>query len=83
MGVGGHLGIVRHQDDGDSLRVELLEHPQDFDARVRIEIAGGLVGQNEHGPIHQRAADRHPLLLPARHLRRLVMGAIGQPDAIQ
>ena len=83
MGVGGHVGIVRHQDDGDSLGVELLEHPQDFDARVRIEVARRLVGQQQARAIDQRAADRHPLLLPARHLRRLVMDSVGQPDAVQ
>ena len=33
MGIRGHLGIVRHQDHRDPLGVELLEHPQDLDAR--------------------------------------------------
>ena len=51
MGVGGHVGIVRDQDDGDALGVEPLEHPQDFNARVRIEVARRLVGQEERGPI--------------------------------
>ena len=51
MGVGGHVRIVRDQDDGDALGVEPLEHPQDFNARVRIEVARRLVGQEEHGPI--------------------------------
>ena len=83
MGVGGHLGIVRHQDDGDPLGVELLEHPQDFHAGVRIEVAGRLVGQQQRGAIDQRPGDGHPLLLAAGHLRRLVVGAVGQPDAVQ
>ena len=30
------------------LGVELLEHLEDLDAGVRIEIAGRLVGQQEH-----------------------------------
>ena len=54
MGKGGHAGIVRHQHDGDSLGVELLEHPQDLDAGVGIEVAGGLVGQDQRGTIDQR-----------------------------
>ena len=78
MGEGRHLGVVRHQDHGDPLGVELLEHPQDFHAGVRVEIAGRLVGQDQRGMIDQRAADGHPLLLSARHLRGLVLGPVGQ-----
>ena len=83
MGVSGHLGIVRHQNDGDSLGVELLEHPQDFDARVRIEIAGGFVGQHQRGTVDQSAADGHPLLLSPGHLRRHVIDSVGQSNAVQ
>ena len=83
MGVGGHLGIVRHQNDGDPLGVELLKHSQDFDARMRIQIACRLVGQNERGAIDQCPADRHSLLLSARHLRRLVIGSVGQSNAAE
>ena len=83
MCVGGHLGIVRHQHDGDPFGVELLEHPQDFHAGVRIEVAGRLVGQDQRRVVDQRTADRHPLLLSAGHLRRLVIGPIGQAHAIQ
>ena len=62
--VGGHVGVVRHQDNRDVLGVEPLEHPQNVDAGVRIEVARRLVGQEEHGAVDQRAGDRHPLLLP-------------------
>ena len=81
MGISGYVGIVRHQYDGDPFGVELLEHPQDFDARVRIEVAGRLVGQKQCGAIDQCPADRHPLLLSSRHLRRLMIGTVGQSDA--
>ena len=83
MGVIGHFGIMRDQDDGDSCRVELLEHAQDFDARVRIEIAGRLIGENERRAIDQGPGDRDTLLLSARHLRRLVIGSTSQPNAVQ
>ena len=73
MGVGRHLRIVRHQDHRDPLGVELLEHPQDFDAGVRIEVAGRLVGQEQGGVVDQGPGDGHPLLLAARHLRRFVV----------
>ena len=81
--IGRHVGIVRHQDDGDPLRVELLEHPQDFDAGVGIEVARRLVGQDQRGPIHHRSGDGDSLLLPARHLRRFVFHPFGQAHAFE
>jgi hypothetical protein len=74
---------MRYQDDGDSLRVELPEHSQDFGARVRIEVARRLVGQHERGAVDQGAANRNPLLLSSGHLRRLVMGSVGQANTAQ
>ncbi len=61
MGIGGHLGIVRHQHDGDPFGVELLEHPQDFHAGVRVEVAGRLVGQDQRGTVHQRSGRSPPV----------------------
>ena len=46
-GVRGHVGVVRHDDDRQAGRVELLEHPQDFFAGARVEVSGRLVSQ-EH-----------------------------------
>ena len=83
VGEGGHLGIVRDENHGDPLGVELLEHPQDFHAGVRIEVARRLVGQQQGRAVDQRPRDGHALLLAAGHLRRLVVGAIGQADAVQ
>ena len=45
-----HAGIVSHDQDG---RVQLLmqraDQVEDFGAAVRIEVAGGLVGQQDRG----------------------------------
>ena len=41
----GHFRIVRDEQHRDAGLVELAKHLQDFDARVRIEIARRLVGQ--------------------------------------
>ena len=49
MCVSGHFGIVRHEDHRNALGVEFLEHPQNLDARVRVQVAGWLVGQNSAG----------------------------------
>ena len=83
MRVSGHLGIMGHQDHGDALGVELLEHPQDFDTGVRIEVSRRLVRQQQHGPVDQGAADGHALLLSARHLRRYVMDAVSKTHTHQ
>ena len=68
IGISGDIGIVRHQENGDSFSIQLLEYPQDFHACMRIETARRLVGQEECGMIDQGTADGDPLLLAARHL---------------
>ena len=83
MRVGRHFRIVRHEDDGDALGVELLEHPQDLDAGVRIEVAGRLVGQHQRRAVDQGPGDGHALLLAAGHLRGLVIAAVGQSHPLQ
>ena len=83
MGVGGHFWIMRHKDDGYSGLVELLEHVQDFNTGVRIEVARRLIGENERRAINQGPGDRDPLLLTARHLRRVVIGSTGHSHALQ
>ena len=82
-GIGCHVCIVRDENDRDALAIEFLKHAEDFDARMRIEIARGLVGEHQRGVIDQGPSDGHALLLAARHLRRLVAGAIREPDAVQ
>ena len=81
--VGRHVGIVRYQDDGNPFRVELLEHPQNLDARVRIEIARRFVGKDQRRAIHQRSGNRHPLLLSARHLIGMVVHAFAQAHVLK
>jgi hypothetical protein len=43
-----------------------------------VEIAGGLVGKQNGGTIHQGTGDRNSLLLTSRKLRREVAHAIAQ-----
>ncbi len=40
---------------------------------ARVEVAGGLVGEDQLGARDQRAGDGHPLLLAARKLARVVI----------
>ena len=48
----------------------------------RIEVAGGLVGQEERGFAHQRTGDRDPLALTAGQRPRPVCGAVLEPDGL-
>ena len=46
LGMAGHIGIVRYQDDRDAfVIIQLLKQPQDFGASLGIQRAGWLVGQ--------------------------------------
>ncbi len=64
MGVDGHFRIVRHEDHRDAFRIESLKHAENLDARLRIEIAGRLVSQDQRRTANERPGDRYPLLLP-------------------
>jgi len=49
---------------------------------LRVEVAGGLVGEHDRGPRCERAGDRHALLLPTRQLGRAVAQAVAEPDHV-
>jgi hypothetical protein len=49
------------------------DHIQDLPGGKPVEIAGRLVGNGDRRIGHHRAGDRHPLLLAARELRRIVV----------
>ena len=58
-----------HENNRDALpRVELLKQSHDLVAGGGIEIARGLVGENQRRPIDQARGDRDPLLLAAGKL---------------
>ncbi len=45
------------------------QEPEHVTRGRRVEIAGGLVGENYRGLVRERAGERDPLLLPAGELR--------------
>src|SRR6266545_3160312 len=64
--VGRHPGVVRdHHHRHATLVVQAGEQPDHLLAGARVEVAGGLVGQQHRGLGDQRPGDRHPLLLAA------------------
>ena len=47
---------------------------------TRVEVPGGLVGDDDPRVVDERAGDRGPLLLAARELRRELAACAGQAD---
>ena len=83
LGVLRDVGLVRDQHDGLAAVVQLLEDAHDLFGRARVEVAGRLVGEEDGRIGDQRAGDGHALLLAAGELRRLVVLAAGEADAVR
>src|SRR5215471_2260576 len=84
LGVARHSSVVRYEDDRDPLfSIQFLKHLQDFYARLRVEVAGRLVGEQQRRMVYQRAGDGDALLLAAGELRRLVIESVTQADPLQ
>jgi len=65
------------------LLAELEQKLDDLGARVRVEIAGRLIGEQQDGAIDQRPRHRHALPLAAGQLGGPMVEPIRQPDALQ
>ena len=80
----GRVRVVRHHDDGLAVvAVERLQQVENLVAGLAIEIARGLVAQQQRRIGDDGARDADALLLAAGELTRIVLGAIGQPDDFQ
>jgi hypothetical protein len=62
---GRHLGVVGDDDERRPLGVQFLEKNDQFGPGGRVEVAGGLVGQDDRGFAYEGAGDRNPLALAA------------------
>jgi hypothetical protein len=71
-------GVVGDDDQGDAALVEFFEQTHDLLAGGAIEVAGGLVGEDQCGLHDRRAGDRDALALPTRELVRAMVGAVLQ-----
>ena len=56
--------------------VHLEEQFDDLPPGRRVEVAGGFVGEKKRRIVSERARNRHPLLLAAGELRRVVMATL-------
>ena len=79
----GDVGLVGYDDDGASRRVEVPEEGHDLVARLGVEVAGRLVGQDDGRVGDDGSCDGDALALPAGELARLVAGALGEADGVQ
>ena len=75
--------IVRHHQDRLALVDQAFEHPEDRVGRLRIEVAGRLIGDQDRRVVGQGAGDGHALLLPARERGGEFVGLIDQLDPLQ
>ena len=72
---------MRDDDDGETLAaVELAEHVHDFDRGGGVEVAGGLVGEQDARVVDEGARDGDALLLAAGELRGGVVHALFEAD---
>ena len=76
VGVGRGDRVVGDHHDGLAVGVDgVAEQLQHLGARPGVEVAGGLVGEDDARAAHQRPGDRHALLLAAGELVGLVARA--------
>ena len=62
--------VVRHHHDGAALRMQIAQQSEHDALIFGVEVARGLVGQNDLRIVHQRPRNGDALLLAARKLRR-------------
>src|ERR1700675_26933 len=72
--------FVGHQNNSQSLVIQILKNLHDFDRRTAVKIASRLVSQQDRRTVDQSSRNRDALLLSARHLRREVLRPVGQSD---
>jgi hypothetical protein len=77
-----HFVFVRDDDDGSPGCVQPIEHVQKLRRRLTVEVAGGLVSQDEGWTRDERARDGGTLPLPPRVVGRDPIDA-GKPDEVE
>ncbi|MNU62891.1 hypothetical protein D3C71_521310 [compost metagenome] len=78
---GSNRRIMGDDDDGAAFGMQLVKDAQDLLAACLVERAGWLVRQDHVGIVHQRAGNRHALLLAAGEMARPMLGAIRHAEA--
>src|SRR5512132_3731610 len=71
-GACGQVEVVRDVEDGLALVVEPVQQPEHLGGRLRVEVSGRLVADDQLRVGCEGTGDRDPLLLTAGELRRQV-----------
>ena len=79
----GVVGAVGDHDDGGAGGVEVAEEVHDVEAVVAVEVAGGLVAEDELRVGDDRAGHGDTLLLSAGELLRVVARPVDDAHALQ
>jgi len=83
IGRGRDVDVVGDEHDRATQGVQVLEEREHLGARVGVEVAGRLVGEDQRGLGHQSPGDPDPLLLAARELGGLMVQSIAQAEALE
>src|SRR5699024_2014253 len=75
-------GMCGDDDTGPRL-VQPSEQIQDFERKFGIEIAGGLIGEQQMGTVNHRACNINPLLLSAGQGNGKLAFVFQQADGVQ
>jgi hypothetical protein len=75
--------IVRHHADGGAIIVQFLQQVHHRFAVLRVQVARRLVRQQDRRLPDNRPRHRHPLLLSARELRRVVLRAVRHANSLE
>src|SRR5215471_717333 len=81
--VGGVVCTVRHLDDGGAFGIETTEQRHDFRRLLGVQVAGGLVGQEQAGLVDDGPGHPHQLLLSARELGGVKVLLSDDPEPVE
>ena len=77
------MRIVRGHDHGETAALQLLDERQNGRARFAVELAGGLVGDDEVGLVGKGASDGNALHFSTGELMWAVFQAMAKADTLQ